>query len=435
MELYNEEEQKNTKKSKLPLLLGICIGILVVILFVILGFIIYLRGSMTTIKIDDVKTGELEQIFKFDETGTKIYIPIRKIAQYFNYEDYSGDYKVKSEDTTKCYVSNENEIAMFTLDSDVIIKTRGGADYEYVKIDEKVFQENGDLYTTIDGIEKAFNVEFEYNPEKKDISIYTLDYLLTSYTTALGITNYSQEFSDKKAVLNGMLIVQANQTQYGVIDIASGKYILEPKYEAISYLPTTSDFLVRSGGKYGVLSKEAKTKINVAYDDIQIMDNQNGLYLVKEGVLYGVLNTDGNTVLDVEYQHIGLEANNYTENGVENQYILLDTIIPVKNNNLWGFFDIEGKQITDFKYTSVGSKVTDVANSYPVVVVPSYQVIIVEKDGLYNIMKKDGSELITSFVLDSVYMRTNATTGKNSYFMTFNGNTQNVEDILAGLGL
>ena len=50
-------------------------------------------------------------------------------------------------------------------------------------------------------------------------------------------------------------------------------------------------------------------------------------------------------------------------------------------------------------------------------------------------MKKDGSELITSFVLDSVYMRTNATTGKNSYFMTFNGNTQNVEDTLAGLGL
>ena len=141
MELYNEEEQKNTKRSKLPMILGICIGILVVILFVILGFIIYLRGSMTTIKIDDVKTGELEQIFKFDETGTKIYIPIRKIAQYFNYEDYSGDYKVKSEDTTKCYVSNENEIAMFTLDSDVIIKTRGGADYEYVKIDEKVFQE------------------------------------------------------------------------------------------------------------------------------------------------------------------------------------------------------------------------------------------------------------------------------------------------------
>ena len=44
MELYNEEEQKNTKKSKLPMILGICIGILVVILFVILGFIIYLRG-------------------------------------------------------------------------------------------------------------------------------------------------------------------------------------------------------------------------------------------------------------------------------------------------------------------------------------------------------------------------------------------------------
>ena len=434
MELYNEEYQKNTKKSKIPLLLGISTVILIIILIAIIGLIIYLRRSITTITIDGVRTSELEQILMFDETG-RIYIPIRKIAKYFNYEDYSGDYKIKSEDTTKCYVSNENEIAMFTLDSDTIIKTRGGADYEYVKIDEKVFQQNGDLYTTIDGIEKAFNIEFDYNQERKNISIYTLDYLLSSYTTNLGITNYSQNFSDKKAVLDGMLVVQANQTQYGVIDIASGNYILEPKYESISYLPTTKDFLVRSNGKLGVLSKEARNKINIAYDDIQIMDNQNGLYLVKQGVLYGVLNTDGETIIDVEYQHIGLETNNYTENGVENQYILLDTIIPVKNNNLWGIFDIEGKQITDFKYTSVGSKKTDVANSYPVVVVPSYQVIIVEKDGFYNIIKKDGSELITSFVLDSVYLRTNASTGQNTYYMTFNGNTQNVEETLSKLGI
>ena len=46
----------------------------------------------------------------------------------------------------------------------------------------------------------------------------------------------------------------------------------------------------------------------------------------------------------------------------------------------------------------------------------------------------DGSEKIQSFVLDSVYMKTNAATSENTYFMTYNGNTDNIDERLQALG-
>ena len=66
---------------------------------------------------------------------------------------------------------------MFTVNTNTLIKVRDNSDYEYVDIDENVFEKDNELYTTIDGIEKAFNVQFNYNQEKKQISIYTMDYL------------------------------------------------------------------------------------------------------------------------------------------------------------------------------------------------------------------------------------------------------------------
>ena len=143
MELYVEGE-KQTKKSKTPILLGVCIAVLIIIAIVIIYLIMYLQSTVTRINIDGVNTSEIEQILLVNETekGTELYIPIRKIAKYLGYEDYSGDYKNKSEDQSKCYVKNEEEIAMFTLDSNILTKTRGGSDYEYVNIDEKVFQKD-----------------------------------------------------------------------------------------------------------------------------------------------------------------------------------------------------------------------------------------------------------------------------------------------------
>lgn len=438
MELYNEDDLVK-KKSKMPLIIGICIGVLILITAIIIYLIIYLRSTVYTITLDGVSASDLEEIFYIEgseETpeSMKLYIPIRKMAPFLNYSDYSGDYINKSEDNTKCYVQNEYETVVFTQDSNEIFKTRGNSDYETLQLDENVFSKDGELYTTIDGIEKAYNVEFLFDPTTRRIEIYTMGYLLDYYAQYLQLEEYSVDFTDQKAIFEGMIIViQGNQ--YGVVDATTGNAILETKYEEISYLPNAKDFLVRTNGKYGIVAKDTTIKVRTVYDNIQIMDNQNGLYLVRLNNSYGVLDLDGNTIIEPIYQQIGIgNISNYSQNGIESQYIILDELIPIRNNNLWGFFNLQGEQITDFQFTQIGSNKTNVTNSYPVLTVPSYKIVIVQKEGYYNLMQIDGKEIIGNYALDSVYMLSNTATGENTFYMTYGGRTENIEEWLAGLG-
>lgn len=433
MELYNEDYGSTNKKSKLPIVIGVCITILVILMILIIYLIIYLRSTVTKITLNQVDAGELEQILYKEESaeGTKLYIPIRKIAQYFEYEDYRGDYKYKSEDENKCYVKNEFETAMFIANSNKLIKTRGNSDYEYIDLDEKVIKKDGELYTTIDGIEKAFNVEISCDEAKKNIDIYTMDYLITFYTTNLGLEEYSDVFADKKAIFENMIVVRKNG-QYGVVEASTGNLILEIKYDSVSYLSNTKDFLVASNGKYGIVSKDATIKVKIAYDDIKVMDNQNGLYLIKQNNLYGIIDTDGEVILEPEYQQIGIDIGDFVQNGIESGYVLLDELIPIKNNNLWGFFNIKGEKITDFLYTEIGCKKSKVLSSYPVLAIPSCKMIVVGKNGLYNLIEIDGTEFVdNAFVFDSIYMKTDTSTGQNTFYMTFNGETINIEEYLS----
>ncbi len=435
MELYNEEYNKK-KKPQLSLIIIISIVVLIIISIGIIYGIIYIRGTITNITLDGQKTNSIEKILLVQETadGSELYIPIRKIAEYFNYEDYNGDYKYKSEDTSKCYVKNEDEIAMFTLDSSVLVKTRGNSDYEYIDLDKKVFEKDGDLYTTIDGIEKAFNVKIFYKPESKNIDIYTMDYLVEWSTTNLNITDYSTVFSDKKAIFENMIIVKRND-QYGVIDSLNGEAILETKYSSIKYVPNTKDFIVESDGRFGVIDKSANIKIKIIYDEIKMMDNENELYLLKENNLYGVADINGNVIVEPQYQQIGINIERFTQNGIESQYILADSLIPIKNNNLWGFFDLTGKQVTDFIYTDLGCTSSTLSNSYPVLTIPSYKMIVVREGEFYNLMRLNGKNLFLSGIIDSIYMKTTAATGENSYYMTYNGKTENIEERLLELGV
>lgn len=435
MELYDEDYyQKSKKKSKLPIIIGLIIGLLVITTIVILYFIIYLDSTVMRIKVDNQNMSEIEELLYITEDQSKLYIPIRGIANYLGYSAYKGDYQNISEDPSKCHVKNEDETAMFTLNSNTLIKIRGDSDYEYITLEEKVFEKDGDLYTTIEGIKKAFNVEFTYDAENRKINIYTMEYLVNYCTANLGIENYKESFSNKKAIFENMLIVNQDR-QYGVIDAATGKAVLETKYDSISYLSETKDFLVENNNKYGIVSKEQEIKVKIAYDEIKILDDQNSLYLIKESKRYGVIDIDGKVIIPPEYEQIGIDSSKFVQNGLENPYVLLGKLIPVKNNDLWGFFSIEGEKLTDFKYTEIGCSSSKIANSYPLVNIPSYEIVIVGIDKKYNLMKSTGKELIEGFVLDTLYMKTDASTGQNTFYMTYGEKTENIAEWLESLGI
>ena len=434
MELYDENLEE--KKSKIPMIIGISIGILLVMTILIVYGIIYLKNSIKVIQIDGKRNYAIENILYIESTkdGLELYLPILKMSKYLGYEGFKGDYKNKSEDKTKCYVTSKNEIAMFTQNSDMLIKINRNSEYEYIQIDKPVFEKDGELYTTIDGIQKTFNVKLSHDQKFKNINIFSMEYLTKYYAKSLKLSKYSSNFNDQKAIFQNMMIIQEN-VKFGVVNTKK-EFVLEAKYESISYLPATTDFLVKSNGKYGIVTKDATFKIRNVYDSITIMDNEHGLYLVKQDKVYGVLNTSGDVILAPEYKQIGINIEKYAQNGVENKYVFMDEIIPVKNNeDEWALFNIKGEKKTEFKYSGIGCSSTSVSNSYPVVIIPSYKAIVVSKDKHYNFVTTSGEELISGFILDSVYLKNNITTGQNEFFMTYNSDkVMNVESWMQNIG-
>lgn len=439
MELYDETSEQ--KKSKAPMIIGISIGVLVLITILIVLGIIYLKSLITTINIDGVRNIEIEKTFYIEnnEEGSQLYLPILKTAKFFGYEGFYGDYKDKSEDKTKCHVIGKNEIAMFTQDSDILLKVTNDSEIEYIKLDKPVFEKNGELYTTVQGIEKAYNILFSSDEKYKNVKIYSMEKLIEEYAKLLKKEKYSTAFSDQKAIFKNMLIVEENK-QYGVINIATKQYVLEAKYDEIRFLPATTEFLVKSNGKYGIVAigeNEIITKIKMAYDEIKSIDNRIGLYLVKQNNLYGVINVNGNVIVEPEYKQIGINNNVYIQNGVENSYILFDEILPVQTiDGLWGFYNIKGEKITDFKYSDVGCQTSPVVNTYPVLIIPNHKVIVVQKDKKYNLINSNGDELISSSLIGSVYLKQNTATGEKQYFMTSSNNEKvlNIEEWLTSIG-
>ena len=446
MELYYEEEEKTKKKSKAPIFIGIFIVILILLTIAIVYAIMYIKTTVLKVKINDVSQNEFGKLVEsiITESGEKqMYFPIRKVAKYFGYSDYAGDYTTKSEDSTKCYVDNNEEIALFTLNSNVIILSRSGFQNEEITIDEKIFEKGNELYTTIDGLEKSFNIIFNYDSTKNTINIYTLDYLVEFYANKynLGEKTYSTLINDEKAIREGLLIVHGdeyNATNYGVINVTSGKYLFEPKYDYISYLPYTSQFLIESNGKYGITDKDGKVKLKVSYDEIQIADNKNKLYLVKENSLYGMVDSDGKIVLPSRFQNIGINGGAFEQNRIDNQYVLVKELIPVKYNGMWGFYNIKGERVTDFIFTDIGCQETRVTNSYPVVEIPSLNLVVVQTDSNgYNLVNRKGAIRIGAS-LNSVYLKTDAATGKNTYYMTYGVTseiTRDIEEFFASMGV
>ena len=49
-------------------------------------------------------------------------------------------------------------------------------------------------------------------------------------------------------------------------------------------------------------------------------------------------------------------------------------------NDLWGFYRINGEKITDFKYSGIGCDTTPVSNAYATLAIPSYKILVVKNE-------------------------------------------------------
>ena len=430
-ESFQDREEK--KKKRTTTIILVAIVLVVVIIIAIVAYLMYLQSTVMKLTVDGQDNEKLKSLLVF-ETDGMIYAPVKEIASYLGYESYNGEYSEKSEEQSKCYIQSENEVVNFELGQTKIYKldlTQKNSDYEYVYMKNPVKAINGVLYVSTEGLEKAFNLSFDYDQEKNTITILTMPYLYQYYASKVldyGYIELSDEFVNQKTVLNNQLIVlkDKDSKQYGVIGV-DGTIILEPKYDNITYLPNTGDFLVETNKKVGILSASKETKVQIMYDSIELMDSDAGLYVAKKDNKCGVIDLKGNIKIYIENDDIGIDISKYTQNNIKNKYILADHLIPVKKDKYWGLYDKSGNQVTDFKYDSFGYIASSNKDALNLLVIPNYNVLVACKDKKYTLINTSGSELF-SVIADDIYMTISG--GEKHYYISVNDQIINAEEWL-----
>ncbi len=446
MNLIENEEQ--LKKKKMAKIIMIFIIVLIVLLLIISGFLAVQIGNIQNSKLKlvvDKQSKTVPENMFIIENGT-VYINIKEFAEMVGYHTYNGDFKTKySEDTTNCYISSgtdlttSEEVASYALNSATMYKqvqaisTSGTVnkdttyDYEYFDLDEPVqlMRNHGEaLFTTIEGMEIGTNCIIDYNTSNNTITVNTLNNIVSTYAAAfpnaaVNIDGDKVLFNNKKALRQGLVVIESENNQYGVVN-AEGKEIIGTKYASIEYKEGSSEFTVTTAeGKMGILSADGKTKIEPNYTEIKQISKDLNYYLVNNNDKYGVINQNGNPVIFLEYDQIGIDEEDFISNDIENPYILFDSCIPVMQNGKWGVFNIEGQLVIPLDYTTMGctNKVNKDIVSNNVVIIPQYEAFVMgNADDKYSIISSTG-EIYVPAVLDSVYSVT--TSGEDEYSMTF----------------
>lgn len=421
MNLIDEsvDYKKKDNSKKIARIILIFIALIIIAIISVLGVLMYIKNKELKLYIDGNVNDKVKNMMEVDDDGT-VYFPVKDIALYLGYQSYNGEYTDKSEDANKCYVQNDNEIANFVLNSNKIYKLaleNSDGNYNYYYANKPVKAINGKLYISSDALANAFNLSFTYDTDSNRVYIYTMPYLIESYSAKVldyGYDSISDNFINQKAVLNSMLVVTKNQGKsYAVIDL-KGNAIIEAKYDNIEYLENTGDFLVTSNNKVGIISSKRETKVQLLYDSLELVDSDSGLFIAKKDNKYGIIDSKGNIKVYIEYDQIGIDNTKFEKNNIKNKYLLDNGMIPAKKDKYWGAFDKNGKTVLNFEYDSFGYTATSNREAINLLIIPDYNLMVVCQNKKYALVSSTGDMVIRP-VLDDAYMTISS--GKKYYYM------------------
>lgn len=436
MNIFDEEfvQPKKEKKTKnTTKILLICIILISIAIVVIMVLMMALKKEPLVITLDGKSNSELKKILLIEEKEVKI--PIKEIAPLLGYNGFNGDYINKSEETDKCYIESTDEVVNFVANSNKIEKINPKTmESAYYEIDEPVKIISGKLYISPKGMMKAFNVYYEYNENNNKIIIQTMPYIIDIYkknALELEFASISDDFDDAKASIDDLVITIDNRGKYGVYDMANKNEILETKYDKISYIPVSNEFLITSNGKMGIKDAQGKDIIKTKYQDIDLISQSTKLYVIKQDDRYGVIDKNDTTVIPATFDSIGIDIKKFENNNLKNKYILLDNYIPVMKDKKWALYDLSGKQLTKLDYDSLGCAVSNSKTAKSTIIIPEYDLIVGKKDKKYYLINREGKELGNGVDFESVYFEKES--GKDTYYVTRKEKTVELEKIIEKL--
>lgn len=149
MNLLEEEsmEKKPVNKTKKIVLTLLIIS--TILLLAVVGAIVLLSSTKTTKEEKLIIDGQQEQInpgmFILDSKNNK-YISLKSLCKQVDYDYYNGEFQKATEDKSKCYIDNGNEIVGFEVNSNTIYKTKLNSEieYQYFKLSNKIINDKND---------------------------------------------------------------------------------------------------------------------------------------------------------------------------------------------------------------------------------------------------------------------------------------------------
>lgn len=417
MNLIDEDEEKEQAENKQKFVKIIIISIAFLIFIVIALLVFSSIKSKNTLKLKiDGKSQTVSSGLVLMADNSKnvyvednhIYISIRKLKELLgNVELYNDEYKNKGEDSTKCHIKVGNEYTSYISNSQDIYKavvyeekadestelnktksntkdemtTELITEYEYFSVDKPVKNVNGELYASDDAIALGFNIILNYDQKNRMINIYTLNALEVEankkITTNTAVIGDDCNYSNKKLLKYGFILVKNSDGNYGIADYQENKEIITCNYSNIRFSEATKTFIVTTAetGLQGVYKldledRSVSTKIKPIYQSIKQIDEALELYCVKINNKYGIIKISGDrveTVLQAEYEQIGL--NNIYGN-MDNKYIIKGNkkYIPVKIDNKWGVITTDGTRVINTQYQEIGCTLGEAGD--PVIILP-----------------------------------------------------------------
>lgn len=454
MDLLDNIPENNKKITKVKLWLIIVIVLIILLIFAAIIIWIYSQNLLKNrfkFYIDGSRQSNYAQDFIYREENN-IYVSIKDVASMLGYGAFNGGYGQYTEDITRCYVTNSKEAVAFEANSNKIYKynelEKESSQGQAFSINEPIKMIGSKLYVSLEGLQRAFNVQVNNDIQNNTLGVFTLTYLANYYSAQItnsAITSDKSNFTEsvlynnQKAVLYNLMIVRDPSTQlYGVVTIDNPENpLIGIRYSTIEFMEGSNDFIVgTSDSKVGIIGSDGVTKVRLEYDDIAEIDKNLGLYLVTSNNKQGVVNRNGKVIVYQDYDQIGLNTT-VNDSNVTNKYILLDNCIPVSRNGLWGLIDINGNEVLPIEYNGIGSianKTTD-SRYQDVVIIPELNGIVIEKDEVngntnvpkYGLITPQG-KLLVNIVLDSVYAIVSQ--GEIDYYAVVQNQTINLVDFI-----
>lgn len=437
----NMEEKQRKSKKAMAIITALIIFLLIVSIALFVS-IYYLKEAQFKFNIDGkaISTKKMNtDLFLYE--GDNIYISLLDVAELIGYKYYNGGYKQYTEDKNQCYLEGTNEVVTLKNNETKIYKTPiDELDYTYFTIDEPIKKmANGKLYISSKGLNLACNLQFVYNKEENRVTIYTLPYLTNLYVSNYKDAAIADNFNNQKALLYGLLVVQNvdntertssnNNIRYGIHNLQD-KEIVGMKYTDIEFNEGSEEFIVKTEeNKVGIITSEGDTKVSPQYDSLKQIDKDLNLYMATSNNKKGVIEKNGKILIYLEYDEIGIDNTQFPTNDIKNKYILFNNAIPVKQNGLWGMFNIKGEKILPVEYYTLGcisGSGSSNRNANNILIIPDVKGIVVckqyeienSKRQYYGVVNSKGQEMVP-LRLESVYSI--ISNGQEQYTMIVGG--------------